>query len=64
MAVHSPAAPPRPTATKPRSKAAEPRPRLFDVEEYHRLGEMGFFGPEERLELLDGVIYEMAAILG
>lgn len=28
--------------------------RPITVEEYHRMGELGFFGPEERVELLDG----------
>lgn len=28
--------------------------RPITVDEYHRMGELGFFGPEERLELLDG----------
>jgi len=55
MAVPSPAAPPR-------AEADEPRPKLFDVEEYHRLLEVGFFTPDDRVELLDGVIYEMAPI--
>jgi Uma2 family endonuclease len=33
--------------------------RRFTREEYEHLVEQGFFGPEERLELVDGVIYEM-----
>lgn len=34
--------------------ASEYRHRPITVEEYHRMGELGFFGPEERIELLDG----------
>jgi Uma2 family endonuclease len=33
--------------------------RRWTREEYERLVEQGFFHPEERLELVDGVIYEM-----
>lgn len=36
----------------------------FDVrrltrEEYHRLGEESFFPPEQRMELINGIVYEM-----
>lgn len=34
--------------------------RRWTREEYERLGEQGFFRPDERVELLDGVIYEMS----
>lgn len=43
---------------------ARPTPRRFSVAEYEDLGRLGFFGPEERVELLDGEIIEMAAIGG
>ena len=33
-----------------------PPPRKFTVTEYHRMGEAGIFHPEERVELIDGVI--------
>ena len=33
--------------------------RRWTREEYERLVEQGFFHPEERLELVEGVIYEM-----
>ncbi len=36
--------------------------RLFTVDEYDRLIEAGFFGPEERLELVDGEIITMSPI--
>ena len=32
--------------------------RTFTVEEYHRMGEAGEFGPDERVELIWGVIRE------
>jgi len=36
--------------------------RLFTVTEFYRMAESGVFGPDERVELLDGVIYQMAPI--
>lgn len=36
--------------------------RRFTVEQYHRMGETGVIGPDERVELLDGEIVEMAPI--
>jgi len=36
--------------------------RLFTVTEFYRMAEGGVFGPDERVELLDGVIYQMAPI--
>jgi len=33
--------------------------RRITVAEYYRMGEAGIFGPEERVELLDGVLIEM-----
>ncbi len=35
--------------------------RKWTVKEYHKLGEMGFFHPEERVELLSGNILKMSA---
>jgi Uma2 family endonuclease len=35
--------------------------RKWTVKEYHKLGEMGFFHPEERIELLSGNIIKMSA---
>ena len=39
---------------------ADPAVRLFTVEEYHRMGEAGVFGPDERVELIRGVIHKMS----
>lgn len=36
--------------------------RLFSVEDYHRMGEAGVFGPEDRVELLGGEIVAMSPI--
>jgi Uma2 family endonuclease len=36
--------------------------RLFTVEEYHRMGEAGIFGEDERVELIEGEIVQMAPI--
>ena len=35
--------------------------KRFSIAEYHRLGELGFFGPDERVELIRGEIIQMAA---
>jgi Uma2 family endonuclease len=35
-------------------------PRRFTVEEYHRMAETGILGPDERVELIRGVIREMS----
>jgi Uma2 family endonuclease len=36
--------------------------RRTSVDDYHRMAEAGIFGSEERVELLDGEIYEMPPI--
>ena len=36
--------------------------RLFTVDEYHQMADAGIFGPEERVELIDGEIIEMSPI--
>ncbi|MFN7928281.1 MAG: Uma2 family endonuclease [Blastocatellia bacterium] len=42
---------------------ATPIPRRrFTVEEYHRMAEAGILAPEERIELIEGEVIEMAAI--
>jgi Uma2 family endonuclease len=43
------------------SDMAELAPRLFTVDEYHRMADAGLFD-EERVELLDGVIATMSPI--
>jgi Uma2 family endonuclease len=42
--------------------AVDLRPRLFTVEEYHRLVEVGVLREGERVELIDGIIVEMSPI--
>ena len=36
--------------------------RKLSVEDYHRMAESGIFGPEERVELIEGEIIDMAPI--
>ena len=36
--------------------------RLFSVDDYHRMADAGIFGPDERVELIDGEIIEMSPI--
>lgn len=36
--------------------------RLFTVDDYHRMAAAGVFGPEERVELIEGEIFEMSPI--
>lgn len=36
--------------------------RLFTADEFERMAEAGVFGPEERLELIDGEILEMSPV--
>lgn len=43
-------------------KSASVARRLFTVDDYHRMGEAGVFGPEDRVELLEGEIIAMSPI--
>ncbi len=40
----------------------EPARKRFSVSEYHRLAQLGFIGPDERTELIEGEIIPMAPI--
>lgn len=42
--------------------AAEPKPITFTVEEYQQLGEIGFFADKDRVELINGEIYNMSPL--
>ena len=55
------------TVAKPRDRksvapSAAPARLRFDVDDYHRLGALGFFKPDERVELIDGDIVPMSPI--
>ena len=45
-----------------RTAVAEPAPRLFTVDEYYRMVEAGILHEDDRTELLEGKIIEMAAM--
>ncbi len=40
------------------SDAVTLKRRLFDVDEYHRLGEAGILGEDDRVELIEGQLVE------
>lgn len=44
------------------SMAVVPQRRRFTLDEYHRMTDAGVFGPEDRLELIEGEIIEMPPI--
>jgi Uma2 family endonuclease len=52
----------RATEATPREAEAmpsEPRPRLFTVDEYYKMAEVGILRPDERVQLIEGKIIEM-----
>lgn len=51
-------------ATAPTKSKSDglPAPRRFTVDEYYRMAEAGILGLDERVELLDGEIFTMAAM--
>ncbi len=57
------------TQTKLRAKSEtgpgagdQPQPRLFTIDDYFAMAEAGILGPEERVELIDGVVITMPPI--
>jgi Uma2 family endonuclease len=51
-----------PTTQKRRPAAATPRLWRFTADQYQQMGEIGLFRKEDRVELLEGVIYQMTPI--
>lgn len=45
------------TVTQPKQRRYLPKPRLLTRQEFQEIADSGVFGPEERLELIEGVIY-------
>ena len=60
--VAAPAPPTSPPDSPPRP-AAQPTRRRFTVAEYYAMAEAGILAPDERVELLDGDVILMAAVL-
>jgi Uma2 family endonuclease len=51
------------TASQPATDPpAGPQPRLFTVDEYYKMAEAGILRPEERVELIEGVVVTMSPI--
>lgn len=44
------------------SAQAAPLPHRFTVDDFHRLGDLGFFGEDDRIELIEGRLIDMAPI--
>src|SRR5215210_4653603 len=42
--------------------AQEPQPRLFTVDEYHKMAEAGILRPDEKVQLIEGKIVSMPPI--
>src|SRR4051812_16457561 len=50
------------SALEPQIKEFEVSLRKLTVEEYHKLGEAGILHPKDRVELIDGLLVQMAPI--
>jgi Uma2 family endonuclease len=47
---------------KEEQQAIAPPKRLLTVADYHRMGEAGILGEDDRVELIEGELYQMATI--
>lgn len=57
MSLHVPTIPP-----VDREQPSEPQRLLISVDQFRQMGEAGILRAEDRLELLEGVLYDMASI--
>ena len=57
MSLHAPTIPP-----VDREQPNEPQRLLISVDQFRQMGEAGILRAEDRLELLEGVLYDMASI--
>jgi Uma2 family endonuclease len=55
---------PRPTTEDDPATQQAPEPRLFTIDEYYKMAEVGILRPDERVELIEGVIVTMSPIGG
>lgn len=46
----------------PQIKESEPSLRKLTIDQYHKLGEAGILHPKDRVELIDGLLVQMAPI--
>jgi Uma2 family endonuclease len=53
---------PRSVTDQALAEVAEPSARLFTVDEYYRMAEVGILRPDERVELIEGVVVQMPPI--
>lgn len=52
----------RSVADEAKFEVSEPSARLFTVDEYYRMAEVGILRPDERVQLIEGVIVQMPPI--
>ena len=53
---------PRTATAEPPAPAAGPTPRLFTVDEYYKMAEVGILRPDEKVQLIEGKIIQMPPI--
>ena len=53
---------PRTATVEAPTPTVEPTPRLFTVDEYYKMAEVGILRPDEKVQLVEGIIVQMPAI--